>query len=214
MAIATSETGMKYDNRLLFGPLAAGILATGIVGLALMVPDYSQIRQTVSEIGEMDSPARIPFMIMLCVVAACLLVFASGVRAASIRAGHGTVSAYLIGCLALAAAGVGIFAFPHPLHNVFGESELIGYQAPLAFALAWRSDTKASRLVAYSWILFALIWVSIGLNLSTLARHSAFWAETKPIYGLVQRSLFAAWFSWCAGIGIMLWRQDGRSAPA
>jgi hypothetical membrane protein len=199
---------IKRDNRLLFGPLAAGILAVGIVGLALLVPGYDQVRQTVSEIGEMDSPARIPFTIMLCGVAACLLVFATGVRAASIRAGHGTVSAYLIGCMALAAAGVGIFAFPHPLHNVFGESELIGYQAPLAFALAWRGDQKASRLVAFSWILFALIWVSIGLNLSSLARNSSFWADVKPIYGLVQRSLFAAWFSWCAGLGILLWRQS------
>jgi hypothetical protein len=44
-------------------------------------------------------------------------------------------------------------AFPHPLHNVFGESELIG--------------------------------------------------------GLVQRSLFAAWFGWCAVIGVMLWRRAG-----
>lgn len=65
-----------------------------------------------SEIGEMGSPARFPFTIMLCCVALCLLVF---------------------------AAGVGIFAFPHPLHNIFGESELIGYQAPVAFALTWRA---------------------------------------------------------------------------
>jgi Protein of unknown function (DUF998) len=196
------------DHRLLFGPLAAAILAVGIVGLGLMVPDYSQVRQTVSEIGEMDSPARIPFAVVLCSVAACLLVFAFGVRHVSMKAVHGTWSAYLIGCMALSAAGVGIFAFPHPLHNVFGESELIGYQAPLAFALAWRGDTKARPLIVFSWVLFALVWVSIGLNLSSLMRHSGIWAEIKPLYGLVQRSLFAAWFTWCAGIGLLLWRRD------
>ena len=199
---------MTRDHRLLFGPLAAVILAVGIVGLGLLVSDYSPVRQTVSEIGEMDSPARVPFTLMLCSVAACLIVFACGVRAVSMRAGHGTASAYLIGCMALAAAGVGIFAFPHPLHNIFGESELIGYQAPLAFALAWRGDMKARRLVAFSWVLFALIWVSIGLNLSSLMRHSSIWAEIKPFCGLVQRSLFAAWFTWCAGIGLLLWRRD------
>jgi hypothetical membrane protein len=199
---------MKRDHRLLFGPLAAAILAVGIAGLSLMVPDYSQVRQTVSEIGEMDSPARIPFALMLCSVAACLVVFAFGVRDVSMKARHASASAYFIGCMALAAAGVGIFAFPHPLHNIFGESELIGYQAPLAFALAWRGDTRARRLVAFSWVLFALIWVSIGLNLSSLMRHSSIWLEIKPFYGLVQRSLFAAWFTWCAGLGLLLWRRD------
>ncbi len=199
---------MNRDIRLLCGPLAAGILASGIVGVALMVPGYSQVRQTVSEIGEMDSPGRIPFTIMLCSVAACLVFFAAGVRADCLRAGRNPASAYLIGFMALSAAGVGIFSFPHPLHNVFGESELIGYQAPLAFALAWRGDLRARGLVRFSWVMFVLIWVSIMLNLSSLDRHGTLWAELRPVYGLVQRSLFAAWFCWCAGIGIMLRRRE------
>lgn len=36
---------------------------------------------------------------------------------------------------------MGIFGFPHPLPNLFGESELLAYQAPLALALAWRLGT-------------------------------------------------------------------------
>jgi hypothetical protein len=114
--------------------------------------------------------------------------------------------------MAVSAAGVGIFAFPHPLHNVFGESELIGYQAPLAFALAWRRDSKANHLVTFSWIMFALVWISIALNLVSLDRHSVLWAEMKPVYGLIQRSLFAAFFGWCAGIGVLL-RQRRRISP-
>lgn len=145
---------------------------------------------------------------MLCSVAACLLVFAAGVRAACRKAGHNSASAYLIGFMALSAAGVGIFAFPQALHNVFGESELIGYQAPLAFALAWRNDLEAKPLVRFSWLMFVLIWISIALNLSSLDRHGALWTELKPVYGLVQRSLFAAWFCWCAGIGVMLRRRE------
>jgi hypothetical membrane protein len=203
---------MKPDNRLLFGPLAAALLAVGIVVLPFWVPGYGQVRQTVSEIGEMSSPARIPFTIMLCGVAVCLLVFAAGIAAASKRAGHGRLSAYLVGCMAVSAAGVGIFAFPHPLHNVFGMSELIGYQAPLAFALSWRRDPNAKRLLSFSWTMFALIWVSIALNLVSFDRHSALWAEVKPVYGLMQRSLFAAWFGWCTGIGVLL-RQHRRASP-
>jgi hypothetical membrane protein len=202
---------MKPDSRLLFGPLAAALLAVGIVVLPFWVPGYGQVRQTVSEIGEMGSPARIPFTLMLCGVAVCLSVFAAGIAAESKRAGHGRLSAYLIGCMAVSAAGVGIFAFPHPLHNVFGESELIGYQAPLAFALGWRRDPHAKRLVSFSWTMFALIWISIALNLVSLDRHSALWAEVKPVYGLMQRSLFAAWFGWCTGIGLLLRQHRGAS---
>lgn len=202
---------MTRDKRLLFGPLGALILTAGIVGLAYWVPGYSQVRQTVSEIGEMDSPARIPFTIMLCCVALCLLIFAAGVRSESKQAGHNAFCAYLIACMAISAAGVGIFAFPHPLHNVFGQSELIGYQAPLAFALGWRADPAARRLVAFSWLMFVLIWISIALNLSSLTRGT-FWNEIKPFYGLVQRSLFAAWFCWAAGIGALLWQRQARTS--
>ena len=49
--------------------------------------------------------------------------------------------------------GVGIFSFPHPLHNVFGLSELVGYQAPLVLALTWRRDPQAASVVRLSWII-------------------------------------------------------------
>jgi Protein of unknown function (DUF998) len=201
---------MMRDKRLLFGPLGAGLLLIGIIGLAFLVPGYSQIRQTVSEIGEMDSPARVPFAVMLCLVSVCLIVFASGVRAESRRAGHNALCAYLIICMAVSGAGVGLFAFPHPLHNVFGLSETIGYQAPLAFALAWRADPSARRLVAVSWLFFALVWISIALNMTSMVRQGSLWMHIKPYYGLVQRSLFAAWFCWCAGLGVLLWQRRSR----
>jgi hypothetical protein len=56
------------------------------------------------------------------------------------------------------------------------------------------------------------VWISIALNLVSLDRHSALWARVKPVYGLMQRSLFAAWFGWCTGIGVMLW-QHRRASP-
>jgi hypothetical protein len=74
---------MQSDNRLLFGPVAAALLGVGIFVLPFWIPGYAQIQQTVSEIGETDSPMRIPFTILLCVVAACLLI--AGVAAASTR---------------------------------------------------------------------------------------------------------------------------------
>ena len=202
---------MKSDYRLLFGPLATTVLLVGIIGLAFLVPGYNPIQQTVSEIGEADSPARLPFAIMLWIVAACLIVFGLAVRALSIESGSSPWAAYLIGATAVSAAGIGVFAYPHPLHNVSGLSELVGYQAPLALAATWRGEPRARSLVLFSWIMGGLVWAAIVLNLTTFYRHGPIWAEIKPVYGLCQRALFATWFGWCAGAGVLLFRW--RSPP-
>jgi hypothetical membrane protein len=151
---------MKARTRLLFGALAAIVFPFGVAGLAYLLPDYSYVRQTISEIGPMDSPRRAPFAILVCSVAACVLIFASGVRAVSARAGHSTLPAYLIGFVALTEVGLAVFATPHPFHNMIGPTALIGFQAPGALAWAWRKDPEARTLVVSSLILFALLWAS------------------------------------------------------
>jgi hypothetical protein len=191
----------------LFGPLAALLLAIGIVGLAALVPGYDPVRQTVSEIGEVGSPMRLPFAALLWAVAACILAFAWALRAFARRAGASALPAWITACMAVSAAGVGAFAFPHPLHNVFGLSELIGYQAPLVRALAWRRAPGAGTLVRFSWIMVVVVWAVIALNLMPIFRPPAIWPHLKPVYGLVQRALFAAWFCWCAGAGLFLPRR-------
>jgi hypothetical membrane protein len=201
---------MQRDLRLLFGPLAAVMFTIGIIALALLVPSYDQIRQTVSEIGEMDSPMRWPFTAMLCVVAACVAVFAIALRRASLDARHNTVSAWLTDWMAVVSIAIGIFAFPHPLHNVFGMSELIAYQAPLAFALAWRNDPRGRGVVSFSWLMYLLLWISLAFNMAQIIHGGALWNTIKPFYGLVQRSLFACFFIWIAGVGFALWRRSVR----
>jgi hypothetical membrane protein len=202
---------MKRSGRLLFGPVSAAIFCVGVWGLALMAPGYSHVHQTVSEIGEVGSPARIPFTVMLACVCVCTLIFASAIRDFSAQAGRSKVAAYLTVCSGLSALGVGIFAFPHPLHNVFGLSEIIGYQALLALALAWRSDPNAKPLVVSSWLLFALLWIAMALNLSPLFPQSWLWQHLKPVNGLVQRLLFLSWFAWCTIAGLLMWRQERKS---
>ena len=71
-------------------------------------------------------------------------------------------------------------------------------------ALTWRRDRDASTLVRFSFVMAVVVWVSIGLNLTTLHRYGSLWEEIRPVYGIVQRSLFAAWFGWCG---------DGWGAP-
>lgn len=199
---------MKRSLRFLFGPLGAAIFCIGVPVLALMVPGYSHVHQTVSEIGAMDSAGRLPFALMLGCISVCMFIFASAIWEASSAAGRNPIAAVLIICMGISGLGVGIFATPHPLHNVFGMSEIVGYQAPLAFALAWKSNPKMRTLVISSWILFVLLWVSMGLNMSPMYPESWLWVHLKPINGLVQRSLFLVWFGWCAVIGVGMWRRE------
>jgi hypothetical membrane protein len=194
---------MHLRTNLLFGPLAAVLLFLGIFVLGLLLPGYSGVRQTVSEIGEVGSPQRIPFAVLLCAVAICLIIFARALLDLAKTSQDSRLPAFLVAAMGLSAAGVGIFAYPHPLHNIFGISELIGYQAPLALALTWRSPQHV-HVVRFSWIFYALVLLAIAANLGSLDTHSALWLNERPFYGLVQRGLFAVWFLWCVGVAALL----------
>jgi hypothetical protein len=144
---------------------------------------------------------------MLWAVAAAVVVFSLGLRRIAVDAGVSRWPAYLSVLMAVCAAGIGVFAFPHPLHNVFGLSELIPYQAPLVLALTWRRRPAVRGPVRFSAAMAAVVWLAILLNLTTLNRHGAIWTSIQPVYGLVQRGLFASWFVWSGGLGWMLWRR-------
>ncbi len=199
---------------MLAGPLAALVFGLGLLLLPLRIPGYSQIHQTVSEIGMVGSPMKVPFTLMLCAVALCMLIFGWALGSASIRAGHSPVAGYLTAVMAVSAAGVGVFSYPSPFHNYFGLSELIGYQAPLALAISWRRDSRATELVRLSWLMTILMWITIALNLSVLDRGGSLWAYERPFYGLVQRSLFAVFFLWSAAVGVGLFLKHSRRSAA
>jgi hypothetical protein len=54
--------------------------------------------------------------------------------------------------------------------------------------------------------MYVAVLLAIAANLTTLNRHGDLWAHIHPFYGVVQRFLFAAWFLWCAGYGVLLLR--------
>lgn len=195
---------MSLRTRLLAGPFALALLVLGVVGLAWSMPGYSHARQTVSEIGAIGSPARVPFAMMLCGVALCALLCAHGVRDAARAARQSSAPAYLIGAMAISIAGVALFAHPHPLHNVFGLSELIGYQAPVVLAVTWRRHPMAGAVVRLSWLLYAVIVIAIVLNLSSVLGMTHVAAYVQPHIGVAQRVLFGAWFCWLGALGLLL----------
>jgi hypothetical membrane protein len=201
-----SSDAMAPERRILFGPLAAALLLAGVALLPLLVPGYDFVRQTVSEIGEADSPARWPFSLMLWSVAACVAVFASALRDMARRAGRPGAAAWLTLCMAITVAALGCFPYPHPLHNVFGPTELIGYLAPPVLALTWRGEPRLAPAVRFTLVISAILWISVAANFIVFFRGSEAWAAVKPVYGLVQRSLFVAWGAWATGAGLLLAR--------
>jgi len=194
------------SSRLWFGPIAAALLSAGIFAVGLITPDYSHVRQTVSELGEVGSPGQVAFSVLLCLVAACLIVFASAVARSLRESGHSTLPAWFLGAMAVSTAGVGLFAFPEPLHNIFGMSETVGYQAPLVAALVCKTDPRAKRIKVFSIIMYAAVLLAIAINLIALVRPAEIWGQIKPFFGVVQRSLFASWFIWCTGYAVLLMR--------
>lgn len=205
---------MSSNRVLWFGPIAAVLLGAGTFAIALIVPGYSHVRQTVSELGAVGSPGQVPFTIVLLLVAACLILAALGIARSLRDSGHSALPACFVIAMALSAAGVGIFAFPHPLHNVFGLSELVGYQAPLIAALTLRKSPSARPIVAFSLAMYGAVVLAIAANMLSLAGSGSLWARVEPYYGIVQRSLFASWFVWCAGFSLFLMRLRQSAAGA
>ena len=194
-------------SRRWFGPIAALLLFAGIFAVGLVTPDYSHVRQTVSELGEVGSPGQVAFSVLLCLIAACLIIFAGAVAHSLRELGHSTLPAWFLGAMAISTAGVGLFAYPEPLHNIFGMSETVGYQAPLVAALVCKTDPRAKRIKAFSIVMYVAVLLAIAINLVALVRPAEIWSQIKPFFGVVQRSLFASWFIWCTGYALLLMRM-------
>lgn len=195
---------MQQKPLFLSGALAGIVFFSAIYALASMVEGYSHIGQTVSEIGKLGSPAETYLRLTNLVVAICLFGFSWSLHLFARDNDVSRSPAILMACFAISEIGVAIFPSPHPLHNVFGLSMTIGYMTPLALALSWRKSGSMTNLVVISWIAFILIAVTILLNLSPIFARDLYPLE---YYGIIQRSLFVAFYGWCFYVGVKLYRN-------
>ena len=198
---------MRTEARLIFGPVAAAIFFAGVAGLALLVPGYHHLQQSISAIGRLGTPMRIPFALVFVCYACSLLIFASGIFRVADGCGAPRLPAYWLGGYALTQFGIAIFATPHPLHNIFGLLGGLGLLAPLVLAFTWRRAGPRS-LVVTSTVLGLMVLGTIVLNLSELFPRSALWQLVSPYPGLGQRLLVAVWLAWLVAAGVMMRRQE------
>jgi len=189
---------------LALGPVMTLAFVAGLAGLPFLIPFYDPVRQTVSELGEVGSPAALPFTALLLGLAIGMVVFALAVAAALRHLGRPVWGAALVGLMAVPLAGIAAFPYPHPLHNWFGLSELIPYQAPWVFALALGKAEENAPLRRFSFVMAVVVWMAILVNLNAVVRLGPVWTLIKPVYGMIQRTLFLTWFTWAAGVGLLL----------
>lgn len=190
--------------RLWSGPVAVLLFIAGTFAIGAITPGYSHVRQTVSELGEVGSPGQFAFTALLSLLALCLVIFASAVARSLRGLGCSTLPAYFVGAMAISCAGVGIFSFPRPLHNVFGMSETVGFQAPLVAAVVCWRVPRAKQIVFFSMVMYVVVLVAIAVNLIPLVRPVSLWPLIRSYFGVVQRFLFLSWFAWCAGYAMLL----------
>jgi hypothetical protein len=186
---------------LLGGPAAALAFGLGVTWLGVATPDYSAVSQTISELGPQGGKGRRALAGINLIIALAAVVFACGLASIARQAAWTITPAYFVGLYALLAAGLAAFPSGHPLHNVFGLLQTLPFVgAPLSVALGWRG---LGVLTPISWAALGLIIVAMALNLAP-AFSPRLGKAFAPVYGLLQRSLFVAWYGWCAILGLLL----------
>jgi len=190
---------------LLFGTLAGIIFFTTVYVLAANVPDYSHLSDTVSEIGEIGSPVETVYKSGMLAAHLSTVLFGIGLLLFSRNKKISAAPAVLVTFYGLVGIGTALFPSPHPAHNLFGLAMVIGYMAPLALAIAWRGSEPLRTQTRISWVVAALILVSIFLNISPLFTRDLFPLE---YYGVVQRSAFVLFYGWLAVTGFQCRQQQ------
>ncbi len=186
-------------TKLLHTGWIAGILfIAGTLILGNLIEGYNLVSQTVSEIGQKNSPLESTFQIFSFTISILLILFSTGLIMFSKKNSLSIVPGIFMLTFGLAEFGIGVFASPHPLHNVFGLSLTIGYFSPFMFFLLWKSR-QGNRLKWISLLVFILVIIGIFLNLTP-----AFAPDLYPLkyYGLIQRFLLYTFYGYCAYISL------------
>lgn len=167
--------------------------ATFIIGsllLGSLLPDYSAISQTVSEIGQSGSTLYGPWQIFTLSIGGLLILFSVGIYSFASQHKLSVLPGLFILAAGISQFGIGLYPSPHQLHNVFGLSMILGYLSPIAMALSWK-ERLGKSFQRISYLSFILIMIGIFLNLSP-----AFAQDLYPLsyYGLVQRFLLYTFY--------------------
>jgi hypothetical membrane protein len=192
--------------RLWFGPMMGSAFIVVTLLLAGFLPGYSLIRQTVSEIGGVGSPLRWAYSSFLLVEGMLAALFGSALFGISRSAHLSRWPVLLLWIEAGCYVGLAAYPTPHPLHNLFGLIQVVGYSAMLAGWLAWRRDVRLARLARLSgglFLLFIVLFVGwIGLLIASL-HNPPMLKLLAATQGLSQRAYIYTLPIWAFAVGLV-----------
>ncbi len=189
---------MKTKQLVSLGWITAILFIAGTFILGSLLPDYSFISQTVSEIGQIGSPQQLNWQIFSLLIGLLLILFSFGLIFFARKNKWSIIPGLFVLFAGLSQFGIALFPSPHPLHNVFGLSMTIGYFSPLMFALFWR-NAPGDSFKNYSLLAFVLILTGIFLNLSPMFARDLYPLE---YYGLVQRFLLFVFYGYLGMVAL------------
>ncbi len=198
-------------NLLSLGWIIAFLFIVGSLILGYLLPDYDLVSQTLSEIGEDGSPFYTQWMLVDGSTAVLSVLFGLGI----IWFSKGYQLPYLPGlfllCFGLLGCGAIFFASPHPLHNVFGLLNIVGYFSPLVFFFRWK-DRLGEGFRSTSLLVFILIVLGTFLNLAPLFASIV---DLMPYYGLVQRFVVFTFYFYCAylSFSMLQYMKESEQSP-
>ena len=183
---------MNSNSFLHLGWIAAASFIIGSLLLGSLLPDYSPVAQTVSEIGESGSPLMMSWHLFSVSIGLLMMLFAGGIIWFGKQNRLSILPGIFLLSYGLSQFGIGFYPAPDPAHNVFGLSMTVGYLSPLIFAVSWKNKL-GKQFKNISIISFILIVIGISLNLTP-----AFAPELYPLeyYGIVQRFLLFTFYAY------------------
>jgi len=200
----------------LAGVASPCLLATTTVIIAARRPEYSHLRQTISELGEVGKPGAV-WMNVFGVVPAGALVALS---APSVRLAYGVGRLSTFAAILLAVAGLSLGAsgltpwqggLPPDLTILGNRLHLmcavLGFAllalAPACFALhASRVESRRS-------------WAAPTLGAAVGVAITSFWPAASGYVGALQRLALAFFYAWLMTVCLRTWRNDDqRRTPA
>ena len=206
----TARTGLVLAG--VGGVLAAFFYVATVVLGGAIVPGYSHLRHSVSELTSPGAPYRTVLALGFLLYNIAVALLGIGLLRSSAPSRWSRIAAALL--IVCAAAGIlQIEPFPQdpmgsPITTAGGvHIALAGLSAMslvvslLMFARAWRQDATWMPLCRFSVLTAIAILVTGGIGAALV---------TSPVFGLLERLTQLSFLSWFAGVGVLGLRRAKR----
>jgi hypothetical membrane protein len=201
------------------GLLAPLIYAMAVIIGGFMLPGYSHIYNTISELTASDAP-KIPFIqILFTLYNLSLMLFGLGMYRylETPNRNRTRLAAFLLVCIGI--LGLGMYFYPQDPRNIAmtlngkahiilaGIASLLTMIAIIQAGMGFKNSSRLGRLRLYSYITFGLVFITGGLAGAGVANNS-------PLGGLFERLTIGAFMQWVVVISVSILKMKQKQEIA